>query len=234
MREEAILAAADRRTARAARQVQPDVTQRPILFSGPMVRAIRDGKKTQTRRVIKPQLPEDATEVAYWWHGELPEENSAPAGVYYHTPSGLLSQKCPYGKPGDQLWVRETWAYTNDYDGNYLLDGRKALYRADEETCIVPSRWRPSIHMPRRISRITLDISDVRVERVQDISEDDALAEGVTFAEHPKTADAPFMYDFATRFRWLWNSINEARGYGWDSNPWVWVVTFTSAENNKP
>lgn len=202
------------------------VKERPILFSLPMVLAILDGRKTQTRRPVKPQIPADAREVAFWWHGALPEETSAPAGVYYSIPSGLRSQPCPYGKPGDRLWVRETWARSSDYDGQVLLGTDcRVLYRADDG--IQPSRWRPSIFMPRWASRITLEITGVRVERLQQIRETDAVAEG-----YQATQNARGEGSTARDWFWhLWDSINGER-YPWSSDPWVWVIEFRKLENH--
>jgi len=179
------------------------VKERPILFSGPMVRAILEGRKTQTRRMVKPQ----------------------PAIA---TPGCFDVTKCPYGVVGDCIWVRETWARIHDGILHKLDpepdirtphgNGWSTVYRADGEPYHwsdygVP--WRPSIHMPRWASRITLEIVSIRVERLQDIREEGASAEGV---------------DWGTRrvfaFRDLWDSI-----YGnWDANPWVWVVEFRRVE----
>jgi hypothetical protein len=124
--------------------------------------------------------------------------------------------KWPY-QLGDTLWVRETWAYSTDYDGDVILN-RKILYRADGEKTILPSTWRPSIHMPRWASRINLEVTGVRVERLKDITEEDALAEGVISSDYDKT----YRYAFSV----LWDSINAKRGYGWAANPWVWVIEF--------
>jgi len=211
------------------------MTERPILFNAEMVRAVLDGRKTQTRRVIK--LPGDPeTEwgccplkgfpgMFTFWESEYPEE-------------GSHNRRCPYGAPGDRLWVRETWAH----DDMLTEPNRDCIcFRADgaiheyvyytnrtNDLCgesfkhpdPKPDRWRPSIHMPRWASRITLEVTDVRVERVQDISDADAVAEGIK--------PAPVLYDGAQRevFSLLWDSINAKRGYGWVDNPWVWVVTF--------
>ena len=171
--------------------------ERPILFSGEMVRAILDGRKTQTRRVVKP--PKGMSE--------------RYAGVDF---------PCPYGVRGDRLWVRE--AFSRCACGLCLRGWPKngyhmPSYRADTERDIV---YHPSIHMPRWASRIDLEITGIRVERVQDISEHDVLCEGVRWdGEH----DSPWMLQLNT-FHQLWDSINGKRGYGWDKNPWVWVVEF--------
>jgi hypothetical protein len=182
----------------------------PILFSAPMVRAILEGRKTQTRRVIPSKLqlcrsPEDEPE---WF-----------------------IQNSKYGQPGDHLWVRETWAVSGNWDGVKISDlphhGIDIVYRASEK---YPNggyyKWKPSIFMPRWASRITLKVMDVRVERVQDISETDAKAEGVD----ENSLDVWMSGDDTPvgMFGALWDSINEKRGFGWDVNPWVWVVTFSA------
>jgi hypothetical protein len=167
---------------------------RPILFNGAMVRALLAGTKTQTRRVAKG--------LALEWLSEGFE----PAFVADDA-NGL----CPYGHPGDRLWVRETWRPVNEVHADYAAD-----YNASDLGSLGP--WKPSIHMPRWASRITLEIVSVRVERLQDISEGDAIAEGVG---GDVTVTPCFSVD---RYRELWESIN---GPGsWEANPWVWVVEF--------
>jgi hypothetical protein len=189
---------------RLRERIREDVkTERPILFSAPMVRAILSGTKTQTRRVVKG--------MALLWlrpDGFTPEFTALPE-------NGL----CPYGQPGDRLWVREAWRAWPD----------GVAYRADISDAdladAVHAPWRPSIHMHRAASRITLEITAVRVERLQDISEADAKAEGVT-RPVPMLDDDPSTYVDA--FGDLWASIN---GPGsWDSNPWVWVIEFRRVE----
>jgi len=224
--------------------------ERPILFSGPMVRAILDDNKTQTRRVVKPQ-PASPGALYREPDGSLMKDLRGRA--FYTWPSGHpdadgrhpeYAAHCPYGVPGDRLWVRETWegVFRHDIgDCSYAVSsgGTPAnmrtqdrclylFYKADELVHGEPyaGRWMPSIHMPRWASRLTLEVVDVRVERVHDISPDDALAEGVVETEW-------FAGDEASAlgvFRSLWDSINAARGFGWDCNPWVWVVTFKRVE----
>ena len=197
------------------------IRERPILFSGPMVRAILEGRKTQTRRVVKPD-PE------YILDGENFPDGSVDCGYVWKFP------KCPYGTPGDLLWVRETWCTSPAYykwKPSDLPVGFPIWYRAEADDD--ESRWRPSIFMPRWASRITLEIVDVRVERLKDISEKDSRAEGIF--ETPR--DPGFeswsthgMRDYYATprraFKALWDSINAKRGYGWDTNHWVWVVEF--------
>lgn len=176
--------------------------ERPILFSAPMVRAIFSGTKTQTRRVFK------AKNGGVW-----PNKNDIP---------GMLQilRECPYGQPGDRLWVRETWAQARAARRDEPI--RDAIaYAADRESMadrfgIPDRRWRSSIHMPRWASRILLEIVAVRVERLKDISIDDAIAEGVGIR-----CDSPMA---VMEYSLLWESIN---GPGsWDANPWVWVIEF--------
>lgn len=194
--------------------------ERPIIFSGEMVRAILNGRKTQTRRVVKDQFRKIP-------HGVV----SRRSDDWVHTYSTefrlyLDVIKCPYGVPGDRLWVRETHIQ--------YADGR-CIYKADHNDLDAAGLggmyggWRPSIHMPRSASRLLLEVTDVRVERVQDISEEDAKTEGVASVgacfRNYSAPDMPF--EFArTSFFTLWDSINAERGYGWDANPWVWVVEF--------
>jgi hypothetical protein len=229
-------------------------SEKPIIFSGPMVRAILDGKKTQTRRVVKPQpgaLVINAGKVSAHakpaWRWETQHEQvEAPFA-------------CPYGKPGDTMWVRETCDFCAGDEFVPVAD-RRIVYRADDEQAKPTTfgRWCSPIHMPRWASRLSLRITDVRVERLQEISEEDAKAEGV----EPLDSDAPESrgpddFDYALcgncgglrlytafrdggampdtdcgqcdthakRFQWAWHSINGKRA-PWASNPWVWVVSF--------
>ena len=198
--------------------------ERPILFSGPMVRAILDGRKTMTRRVVK--NPD-------WLgclSGDCPHESQTDCDA-------SLAAECPYGVRGDRLWVREMFlpcrtAYAGCpiFEATYVCfrDGAQA-YR-DPMIDVIPwpginppnwtgHKFRPSIHMPRWASRITLEITAVRVERLQEITISDVRAEG--FAS---TIDyGPALVE---DFRTLWEKLNGQRGFGWDANPWVWVVSF--------
>ena len=187
--------------------------ERPILFSAPMVRALLAGTKTQTRRIVKRQALE--------W---LQPGMFAPE--YVANPENGL---CPYGQPGDRLWVREAFQRDPFKYGEYV-------YRASVRAETVFDKWTPSIHMPRRASRITLEVTAARVERLQDISEDDAKAEGIC-ALPIQTAEPGCWWTAdvsagaalhgrtpAGAYRLLWEQIN---GPGsWDANPWVWVVEF--------
>ena len=210
--------------------------ERPILFSAPMVRAILAGTKTQTRRVVN--LPADAKHVCYWAPPSGRSESGyADPGVNYWTPdpagetdSNHLNP-CPYGQPGDRLWVREAFMHEPaDYcwEASVSIPCRPAstVYRADYPEFKPGEGWKPSIHMPRHLSRILLEVTSVRVERLQDISEADAVAEGVDFAGHTDE----IMHDYSPdeRFSMLWESINGAGS--WNENPWVWVVEFRRVE----
>src|SRR5690348_2670942 len=182
--------------------------ERPILFNGEMVRAILEGRKTQTRRVVKPQ-PEFA---------EMPEWFTMSDGTWRvveeeYPEEGSVHYRCPYGQPGDRLWVRETWQPIQLHDTTTGKTMRNALYREGNEIPFI-DRWRPSIHMPRWASRITLEITNVRVERLEDISGWDVRAEGVeTWMDvHPDIAEVCLNYK--DNFYYLWNSINAKRGFG--------------------
>lgn len=227
--------------------------ERPILFSGPMVRAILAGQKTQTRRVIKGQALEWLAPDMFMREFVADPEN------------GL----CPYGQPGDRLWVREAWRIVNwnedgDWGIRYEADGDHHVFeptadqltedqgerywiecsddmeaagfatnedtfqfewqRADEPEPETPTRLRPSIFMPRWASRILLEVVSVRVERLQAITEEDVYAEGAVTVENARWEGTSVPLRL---FAWLWDSINGKRpGCSWDDNPWVWVVEF--------
>jgi len=227
------------------------MSTRPILFSGEMVRSIREGRKTQTRRVVvargRDLRPAQLQDGRQW----LTDHSRNPLGL-------LIQSR--YGYPGDRLWVRETWAadfYWPRLGGGVRktwdempasFRGPKAdpfvAFKADcavwgfdtEGRFVGPcgeadirdyGRWHPSIHMPRWASRITLEITDVRVERLQAITANDCIAEGVPSRgidrDGPCIASALMYID---DFQKLWDSINAKRGFGWDANPWVWVIGF--------
>lgn len=182
-------------------------TERPILFNGAMVHALLAGKKTQTRRIVKIQ---------------------PPAGVRVgYVPSETVS---PYGRPGDRLWVRETFAKIPGQTLPWIETDYKATYQHGDrlgDTLGIKKRWTPSIHMPRAASRIDLKVTDVRVERLQDISEADALAEGIVprldgfglpDGSHFHATDPRQSY-FS-----LWEAINGPGSV--EANPWVWAVSF--------
>jgi hypothetical protein len=210
------------------------MTDRPILFSAEMVRAILDGRKTQTRRIMKPVPTFNAG-------GAILDADGGQED--YVVPHWVLPSacSCPYGQPGDTLWVREAWRVHKSYD---ILNAAR-VYGAmggDVAYCVdylaTPrqenfwGRGRPSIHMPRWASRITLRITDIRVERVQDISEDDAIQEGMELERYVPVSDSAGLHACGEaeetnpleEFRNLWTSIN---GPGaWEANTWVWAISF--------
>lgn len=198
--------------------------EKPILFSAPMVRAILAGQKTQTRRVVKPpyasfaRRPEFNIELSSRRHVWLAYKAGEP-GDWKWIP-------CPYGQPGDRLWVRETFAHIYRHNKPAPVERKSddVIYRADGHgiDAYAFGRWCPSIHMPRWASRITLEITSVRVERLQAISASDAIAEGIP-AGGPENPDGIEVREF----RALWESINGADS--WAANPWVWVVEFRRA-----
>jgi len=232
------------------------VKERPILFSAPLVHALLDGSKTQTRRVVK--LPRTREWFVLedhgsgWWpyQSDDGESSNCNDGMEY-------PYSCPYGRPGDRLWVREAFAIENtrDYEGDPGIvpplgpvkwedEADEASYRyipryrasePDTQLMIAPSekdeigmRWKPSIHMPRWASRILLEITDVRVERLQDVSEADALAEGIVRQRDDGfgLADTTHYHSADPRMSYwsLWEAINGPGSV--EANPWVWAVSF--------
>lgn len=248
------------------------MTDRPILFSAPMIRALLDGRKTQARRVLN--LPKkthsggpiyerkdmggwEATTIGGGGCFTIGRDGSrCPApervGIWHQTTGTCMV--APY-QPGDRLWVREAHAlvpasaYRCSEGVEQAIDPvyprQAAIYRAGWERSAPGVGWRPSIHMPRWASRLTLNVTDVRVQRVQEISEDDARAEG-SFLERcdcsamrAKPKDwvmASFRQTACAyhgeEFRYLWNHLNASRGYGWEANPWVVAVTFSVERRN--
>ncbi|HFH2492071.1 TPA: hypothetical protein ACGJN9_001413 [Yersinia enterocolitica] len=197
------------------------MNEKPILFNAEMVNAILSGRKTQTRRIMGNQPAGQDLEAVhvrhnddfnFQWYGNLGESSYFP---------------CPLGKPGDQLWVRETFGDC----------GVRLVYRADSDdgaACIV-KRWTPSIHMPRWASRINLLITGVRVERLNDISEQDAISEGLEcYVDDGVPYYGPFNNGDCRPdvvFRGLWDSIyGQKEGENWQANPWVWVINFERME----
>lgn len=220
--------------------------ERPILFSAPMVRAILVGQKSVTRRVVK---RENAPSPGREWAECLCREID-PAD----TPCVICDARfgaSPYGDAGDRLWVRETWA---TLDSSLRRRNVAALvYRADTDGSRVraDAPWKPSIHMSRWASRLVLEVKSVSVERLHEITEDDARAEGLSCLS--KDGGKTYKYGIPDRdglpgaddvgqhwhewkrdpleaFRQLWDSINAARGYSWASNPWVWRIEFRRVE----
>lgn len=232
--------------------------ERPILFNNAMVRAILDGSKWQTRRPVKPQPVQHGHETM------RPEPRDGGRWVWMAYPSSPIAfatgdMRCPFGAPGEFLWVRECWAKV-DYNacdgmdrddfvwctkpGDIAPGGHPVIYRA---TCggfewddRPESRWRPSIHMPRWASRLTLRVTDVRIERLQDITEEDARAEGVRKDDAAVVIDADgkirsdLSHTYRGAFAAAWDSIYGKRDpstpESWTANPWVWVVSFERVE----
>lgn len=236
------------------------MSERPILFSGPMVRAILDGRKTQTRRIVTHRHgisflggagQEDDPE-CWGWSFDGPDHSGymvLERGLNQRHDHGLVSMPCPYGNPGDRMWVRETWCFANpEYpfvgsDRPVSQRGDRCYYRATDgelERDDGGSPWRPSIHMPRWASRICLRVTDVRVQRLQEISEEDAKAEGArhfpdlpTKGEHDParwsmaepSSTWECMHSPRYAFGNYWDSIN-AKRTPWADNPWVWAISF--------
>ena len=223
--------------------------ERPILFSGPMVRAILDGRKTQTRRIVN-------TRGRDWCMDEREDGRPWPHfEPYVYAEPEPIEVPCPYGVPGDLLWVRETWRVdwwddAGGVGGRYAADGTQRYIGDGEPQQVeqwlerterdwrkrgayddgllvtlpdgVEGPWRPGIFMPRWASRLSLRVTDVRVACVQDTSEEDARAEGVLDVPNP-----PWPETARHRFSVLWDSINGKRpGCSWADNPWCWVVSF--------
>lgn len=227
--------------------VASTTTDRPILFAGPMVRAILDGRKIQTRRPIKNA-------------GLYAIDPTIHGRVVAQRERKRLATRCPYGQPGDRLWVREAWATDRTLDAlaPSKIGPRVPLWWDAERTLLdeVPNGWgregnragpwiwsemvrgrgRPSIHMPRWASRLTLEVADVRVERLQEITEDDAIAEGMEPDDGPAgflSGPAGHHYDPTTHRGVLarsWHARYAKRGLGWDANPSVWVVAFARTD----
>ncbi|MFQ1679202.1 morphogenetic protein [Pantoea dispersa] len=200
------------------------MTERGMIFNAEMVRAVLDGSKTQTRRIMKSQpMPHPACEGDFWFRcnktrSMIKVSDFTPRNGPLPDAHEYFSMCCPFGAVGDRLWVRETWARYNIDQNSHEM-----AYRATApDDWPKEGRWRPSIHMPRWASRITLEITGVRVERLNDISEDDAKAEGAP-TECCVIGDKHFL-----GFRSLWRSIYGADS--WQANPWVWVIEFKRVE----
>jgi hypothetical protein len=208
-------------------------TQRehPILFSAEMVRAILEDRKTMTRRIVKLRDPSQTYSTF--------DDDGWPL---YADEYGVWNRdSCPYGKVGDLLWVRETAWYDDAFGGRAFFENGDVLIKGEGIVSKAPhpcsremfqacglQKIRPSIHMPRWASRLLLRIKDVRVERLQQISEEDAAAEGVDFIP-----SAPAAFTHRTAFKGLWDKINVKRGYGWESDPSVWVIEFERVQQNQ-
>jgi hypothetical protein len=223
--------------------------ERPIIFSGDMVRAILKNRKSQTRRVLKKEKffkhipmyyggPLEYRPCGHSWPGKRIDMMCSDCAL-------KLLIKCPYGQPGDRLWLRETWAMELIAgEGEYPDESESVLikWKADnldwvdygnadipcDYRFIERKGWRSPLYMPKWAARIWLEITGIRVERVQDISEDDARSEGIYNHEHLK-----YITSACKAFQGLWDSLNKKRGFGWDDNPWVWVIEFKVLERGK-
>ena len=214
------------------------IKERGIIFNGEMVRAILDGRKTQTRRILSPRQLK-MIDVA----SSIGECYPLVCGIQHENSQSYYREWCPFGKVGDRLWVREAFRVhsratdvaTLAYKASEQQSWTQQVARVPIELCtkqVSPEAWTPSIHMPRWASRITLEITDIRVERLNDISQEDAQAEGMeltgwrpTYSDPDSGGEVQTPYD---NFAELWESI-----YGqesWQSNPFVWVVEFRRVE----
>lgn len=212
------------------------MTARPILFSAPMVRALLAGTKTQTRRIVKHMETLSGHEARLYIDGDgwLSAVVPTPSRFAWVQDTKGRKMRCPYGVPGDRLWVRETWATGHEWDRckpREVPTTAPVFYRATPPSGADPrpGETRVSIHMPRWASRLTLSLTDVRVERLQDISEADAQAEGVTFFHVTPGSDPNGWYPegYRTNYRATWESINGSGS--WAANPWAWCLSFTVA-----
>lgn len=256
---------------------------KPILFSGDMIRAILDGRKTQTRRIMKPQIagPWQVEDPPVFGRITSPHPLKGRFGVFIRANRDTKFPRadlipCPYGQPGDLLWVRENWRPYAWHEGDPVdieftdgtvracecrledearnIDWEVSIWESASAECQKaglelndegvyswepgesPLKWRPSIHLPRWASRITLKITDVRVQRIQEITRQDAAAEGVCLdldKPLPKWCQSNRFPE--ENFRALWDSINEQREtgkYRWAANPWVWALTFEVIREN--
>lgn len=207
------------------------MTDKPIIFSGPMIRALLDGRKTQTRNILSPK------------------SGIGPAHRVERICGAWMA--CEYDRrwplrlphaPGDRLWVREAWRVHHRFDASkpsdiHAIEGGVWFEADDPLIPIHLGKCRPSIFMPRWASRLTLVVTDVRVQRVQEISEEDAKAEGIEYDDDRSRGNCIAWRDYLDRggkcaysigsFRSIWDSLNAKRGFGWDANPWVVATTFT-------
>ncbi len=236
------------------------MAEHPVLFSAPMIRALRNGSKTQTRRTAKLDVRGSVATIRVLRgehkgsYANLTDEHGiawSPAGGDPLRPYPHPERCCPYGEPGDHLWVRETWAVCSEHveergeaaaiaDAKAQMPWSSIVYRADANSGYVSAtikRWRPSIFLPRWASRMSLEITDVRIERLKAISEADARAEGVVLGEpFPCRVNGEpgvvAIYDPIKAYAVLWDQINGERA-PWTDNPWVWRVAFKPATPHK-
>lgn len=187
--------------------------ERPIIFNGEMVKAILDNRKKQTRRIVKPQPG---------WNERIEDldvNNEYPGCCFAVIGNSMSEIKCPYGQPGDRLWVREKFSLYKITTSDNCIQELPIYFESYEAKKAI--KWKPSIHMPRWAIRITLEITSVRVERLQDIDNAGAIAEGLFIKDPTGGAND---CGLTHKFKNLWNQINGSDA--WDKNPWVWVIEF--------
>jgi hypothetical protein len=226
-----------------------EIKERAILFTGPMIRAILDDRKTQTRRVVKLSELGGGEYWTEFWQPDYPQDYKIESGTWLgnsiiDTFDGRQTNehvigKCPYGAVGDRLWVKETFKMITARGDSKAVVITKEDYSYHAVTMtekfidkypMSDEKWRPSIFMPRWASRITLEVTGVKVERLQDITEEDAIAEGVfTNAQAIEKlglpADTRLNGSAVDKYRIVWESINN-KTYPWVNNPWVWCISF--------
>jgi hypothetical protein len=222
------------------------IIEHPILFQGDMVRAIIEGRKTQTRRIMEHQPPGEGYKLIRLMDSTAKDRGKQIGKLHWAKVDNLNIPdsddcyfNCPFGQVGDRLWVRETWFCNHAfyspgpafYDMGPLKELKEALvYRADGKfkdhfpEDYLEGKWKPSIHMPRWASRINLIIDEIRAERLHDITEEDAIAEGVDCVS-VKAVKRQAAWSRRQDFKNLWDKIN-GKKYSWDSNPWLWVIKF--------
>lgn len=216
-----------------------DRADRPILLNGPSVCAVLAGAKTQTRSPVQPQPAIVGSNNGWYWSS--PKYDNGDGVHYAHTDEGSLARlmlmACPFGQPGDKLWVRETIRWNPEHDNAYYSAdsrgvGNEVYFRLKKEGRLKVDRPISSTHMPRWASRITLEITSIKAQRIQSVSEKDARAEGAAWRISEggdltgafEGFDAPIGY--RAHFRDLWDSIYKGAGLCWEANPWVWAASF--------
>jgi len=215
-----------------------------LIFSGPMVNAILDGRKTQTRRIVTHiasigRITEFGRSTTKGYDGTFRDSKLR----WHDLDHDELLVRCPYGNIGSNIWVRETWRLLDCnnqgccIEYNTIAESEKDIVFSNEKSrkqawhYINKNGWISPIYMPRWASRIDLRITDISVERVQDITEEDVEAEGCLLAEgYEELVRTFYQYPYREVFQDLWNFLNAKRGFPWESNPWVWKIEFERVE----